>query len=287
MQNIEIINYDDDIYPLRLKEILNPPKKLYTKGNLDLLNETNIAIVGARYCSEYGIRNARKFAKQISDLGINIISGMAMGIDSIAHTSCIENLGNTIAVLPSGFNNIYPKSNLKLYNQILSSNGLVITEYPSKVTASSDKFIERNRIIAGLSLCVIVVEASHRSGTSITAHLAIEQGKKVFCIPGNLESKYSVGTNTLIQEGANLLMCIDDIISRYPFLKERRTKKKTITIPENYKVLYENITDIAISIDELKQKIPMEISDLNFQLTMLEMDGYIIQLPEGRYIRNE
>lgn len=275
------------MYPLRLKEFYNPPQKLYAKGNLALLNQTNIAFVGARSCSDYGRRNAKKFAKQLSNFGVNIVSGMAIGIDAASHQSCIENGGKTIAVLPCGFNNIYPRENIHLFHEILDSGGLVISEYSPETQASSETFVERNRIVAGLSICTIVIEASHRSGSSITAHLSMEQGRKVFCAPGNLESKYSVGTNRLIQEGANLLTSVNDIILQYPFLKSRKIKTTARKVPVRYSKLYRAITEISISIDELVYKLDMDISDLIAQLTLLEMDGYITQLPGGEYIRNE
>lgn len=252
-----------------------------------MLNQTNIAIVGARSCSDYGKRNARKFAKQLSNFGVNIVSGMAVGIDSAAHKGCIENGGKTIAVLPCGFDNIYPKENVSLFQEILDSGGLVISEYSPEKKASSDTFVERNRIVAGLSICTAVIEASHRSGSSITAHLSMEQGRKVFCVPGNLESKYSVGTNRLIQEGAQPLTSVNDIISQYPFLKSMKIKTSTRKVPTRYAKLYKAITEISISINELVHKLDMDISDLIAQLTLLEMDGYITQLPGGEYIRNE
>ena len=180
---IEIIDYENILYPNKLREIYKPPKKLYCIGNTKLLTKTSISIVGTRHPSPYGIRNAKKFTKLISNLDVNIVSGMAIGIDKIAHKSCIENLGKTIAVLPSGFDYIYPKENISLFNEIIKSEGLVISEYSPKTQANKKSFINRNRIVAGISICTIVVEAAYRSGTTITAGLALSQGKKVFCIP--------------------------------------------------------------------------------------------------------
>ena len=210
-----------------------------------------------------------------------------MGIDTCAHLSCINNNGKTIAVLPSGFNNIYPVQNINLYKKIINNNGLIISEYPPESYYSSDKAISRNRIISALSICTIIVEAGFRSGTSITARNAAEQGKKVFCVPGNLENKYSVGTNNLIKNGANLLTCIDDIFDEYSFLKLHKKKEIDIKVPNEYSDIYNEITDISISVDELKYKLNMDISLLNSGLTILEIGGYITQLSGGRYIRNE
>lgn len=270
-----------------LKQIKKPPKKLYYKGNIDLLKQNNIAIIGTRHSTDYGDRNARKFSKQISNLGVNIVSGMAVGIDTAAHKACIEAGNKTIAVLPCGLSNIFPKENLNLFHQIIDSGGLVLSEYSAETAASSSKFIARNRIVAGLSMCTVVIEGAYRSGTSVTAKLAFDQGKSVFCVPGNLENKYSVATNTLIKKGANLLTCIEDIIEKYPFLEQSQKKNNTPFIPEECRELYNHITEISISDDELLQETGLSISDLNFQLTLLEIGHFIIQLPGGNYIRNE
>ena len=200
------ITIEDKEYPESLKQIKNPPKRLYLKGNIKLLKTPGIAIVGARNCTQYGEKMAKKFAKELAEFGITIISGMALGIDSCAHISTLEANGNTIAVIPSGHSNIYPKENQKLYGQILENNGLIITEYQENEKATSNKFLERNRIVSGLALGTLVVEGGKRSGTSVTARLTREQEKLVFCIPSSLENpKEVLGPNNLIKEGAILL----------------------------------------------------------------------------------
>ena len=287
MFNIKIINFNDDTYPIKLRQIKNPPKELYTDGNIDLLYSNSISIVGTRHPTNYGIRNTKKFTKQITSFGITIVSGMALGIDAIAHNCCINNNGKTIAVIPCGFDNIFPIQNLNLYHNILNTGGLIISEYPPEEKYSIDKAIARNRIVVGLSMCTIVIEASKRSGTSITAQCAREQGKNVFCIPGNLENKYSVGTNNLIKKGANILTCIDDITEIYPFISNEKTSITQKKVPDEYKKVYDAITDIAISIEELKMQTRLDTVTLNSQLSMLELEGYIEELPGGCYIRNE
>lgn len=284
---LKIINIDDNVYPELLRKIKNPPKQLYTMGNTDLLNETNIAIVGTRHCTNYGFIYTKKFTKEISNLGINIVSGMAIGIDSIAHKTCILTGNKTIAVLPSGFNNIYPKQNIDLFHSIINSGGLAITEYPPEFEATKNSFAARNRIVAGISMCTVVIEAAYRSGTSITARECIDQGKYVFAVPGNLENRYSVGTNILIRNGAFLLSSTEDILDAFPHLRCLKKKKTSRKIPDEYKNVYDNITEIAISIDELKHKLNIDIATLTSQLTILEIDGYILQLPNGSYIKNE
>ena len=163
------IDIEDRGYPEQLRKIHNPPKQLYLKGNMKLLSTTGIAIIGSRSCTKYGEKMARKFSEELSLHGLTIISGMAKGIDSFAHIGSIETTGNTIAVIPSGFNNIYPKENIELYNEILNNNGLVITEYEEKEEATSKRFLERNRIVSGLAIGTLVIEGGFRSGTSVTA----------------------------------------------------------------------------------------------------------------------
>jgi len=284
---LKTININEKLYPESLKHINKPPKQLYAIGNINLLSKYNISIVGTRHPTGYGIRNCKKFTKLLSQLDISIVSGMAIGIDTIAHITCLENNCDTIAVLPCGFDNIYPKSNNKLYKKIINSGGLVISEYEPHVKFDNTHFISRNRIIAGLSLCTVVIEAAYRSGTSITARYTFEQNKKVFCIPGNLENKYSVGTNKLIKKGANILTSIEDITNKYPFLNFKENVSQRTTIPKEYQNIYNFITEIEITIDELHQKLKIDIPTLTSQLTMLELEGYIIQLPGGGYIRNE
>ena len=177
------IFFDDDNYPESLKEIKNPPKKLYYEGNISLLNSLCFSIVGSRDLTSYGKRIEKEFVKDLALRGITIVSGMAIGADSIAHKETINVGGKTIAVLGGGFNHIFPEGNEELFRKIIDSNGLVITEYEPEREAYSINFPKRNRIVSGLSKGVLIVEAKYRSGTSITANLAKEQGKKVFALP--------------------------------------------------------------------------------------------------------
>ena len=197
---------------------------------MDLLNSNIISIIGSRSCSENGIKLATKFAKELSKQGIIIASGMAMGIDSVAHKGTLKVKGKTIAVLGSGFNNIFPKENIKLYNEIIKKDGLVITEYHPDIEPSSNRFLERNRIVSGLAIGVLVVEAAHRSGTSVTAKLATEQEKKVFVLPHEIGDIHGVGTNRLIRNGAILVTSPREIIEEFEFLeyKESQTNKSIV-----------------------------------------------------------
>ena len=199
-------------YPDMLKKIPSAPKKIYAIGNISLLNEKSISIVGSRNSSEYGRKITKSITKDLVQSGIVIVSGMANGIDSVAHKTCLEYGGKTIAVLGSGFRHIFPKKNEELFHQIIENDGLVISEYPIDTPVQMKNFPKRNRIISGISDAVIVVEAGAKSGSLITANYAINQGKEVWAIPGNINLANSVGTNELIKDGANVLTKLGDII---------------------------------------------------------------------------
>lgn len=177
------ITKEDSIYPQKLKSMWNAPDKIYAMGNIKLLNEKCFSVVGSRGITNYGKKYCKKICKEFALRDIPIVSGMAVGADTIAHETTIQYGGKTIAVLPCGFDNIYPKENRNLFKQILDNNGLAITEYEHNVLASSDKFLERNRIVVGLGEGLFVVEALYRSGTSVTARIATENSKKVFALP--------------------------------------------------------------------------------------------------------
>ena len=207
------INMNSKYYSERLKNIDDAPKELYCLGNLELLNyKNNIAMIGSRNCSSYGERAAKDFAYNLAKEDICIVSGLAKGIDSFSHIGALNAKGKTIAVLGSGLDNIYPKENVKLVEEIIKNNGLVISEYPLGTKPLKHHFPARNRIISGLSDSVLVVEARKNSGTNITVDFALEQGKDVFVIPGNIYSKTSDGTNFLITEGAIPVINYKDII---------------------------------------------------------------------------
>ena len=208
--NINIININEREYPQVLKGIYDPPISLYVKGNIEKLNNKNIGIVGCRECTTYGKKSAEYFAYNLSKQNINIVSGLAKGIDSYAHLGSL-NTGNTIAVLGNGLDIIYPKENLELANEIIKRGGTIISEYPCGTKPDKMKFPARNRIISGISSGIIVIEAKEKSGTLITVDFALEQGRDVFVVPGNINSINSVGTNDLIKQGARLVTTYEDI----------------------------------------------------------------------------
>lgn len=177
------INIADKEYPEKLRKIKAPPRNIYAVGNLSLLQEDSISVVGTRHITDYGTRYGKMICKEFAVRGITIVSGMAVGSDTLAHQVALEYTGKTIAVLPSGFENIFPKKNKKLFNEIVKKGGLAISEYEPDVPANSERFLERNRIVAGLGVGLFVIEALFRSGTSVTAKIANEQGKDVFALP--------------------------------------------------------------------------------------------------------
>ncbi len=214
---IDIININVESYPQQLKNIYDAPISLYIKGNKEILNNKALAIVGCRQASEYGKKAAKYFAYNLAQNQFNIVSGLAKGVDSYAHVGslCVENkqgCGKTIAVVGNGLDTIYPSENSKLAEQIIESRGAIISEYPLGTKPNKMNFPARNRIISGISNGVIVIEAKEKSGTLITVDFALEQGRDVFVVPGNINSINSVGTNDLIKQGAKLVTTYNDII---------------------------------------------------------------------------
>jgi len=210
--NIHMFTINDKNYPERLKHIYDSPVTLYVKGNINALNNKSIAIVGCRECSEYGKKVAEKFAYELGKNNICIISGMAKGIDSQAHIGALKANAKTIAVLGSGLDRIYPKENVFLYNDIIENGGAIVSEYVIGTETNRMNFPARNRIISGLSNGVVVVEAKEKSGTLITVDFALEQGRDIFVVPGNITSINSFGTNDLIKQGAKCVTASKEIL---------------------------------------------------------------------------
>lgn len=213
--NVGIISIQDEEYPQMLKNIYDPPTSLYIIGNKKILNNDSIAIIGCRECSQYGKNVAQELAYNIAKQEINIVSGLAKGIDSEAHYGSILAGGKTIAVLGNGLDTIYPSENIKLAKKILQTGGAIISEYPLGEKPQKQNFPERNRIVSGMSAGIIVVEAKEKSGTLITVDHALEQGRDVFVVPGNINSENSKGTNDLIKQGAKPITSYQDILQEY------------------------------------------------------------------------
>lgn len=217
--NIEEITIKSSEYPEKLKKIYDSPKRLYILGDKNLLCQKGIAIVGTRKATQYGKKIAYHFSKELAEKGINIISGLAIGIDSYAHLGAIhaqniekQKIGKTIAVMGSGFNHIYPKENIELARKIIQLGGCIITEYPLNTKPEKLNFPQRNRIISGLSDGVLVVEAGKKSGAIITADFALEHGKNVLVVPGDITREQSEGCNNLIKDGAIMVTNSQEIL---------------------------------------------------------------------------
>lgn len=283
--NIKEIEYENNLYPKTLREIKKPPKKLYVLGDEKILNDESIAIVGARHCTEYGVKIAKEFARELAKNGVTIVSGMAKGIDSTAHIGAIEAQGKTIAVLGSGFNHIFPDK--EVFEKILKYGGAVITEYEPDIDVFPQGFRDRNRIVAGLGMGVLVVEAKEKSGTGITAEYAKQFNRRVFCVPHRIGDEAGIGTNRLIKRGAMLVTEAQDLL---PFFKNIKSTKNEdtdlqIEIPEEYKTVYD-VLQSPLNADEISKKTKMNIIEINTILTMLELEGYVESMP-GNFFRRK
>lgn len=294
-EELKIIKIGDEVYPDQLNNIKNPPQQLYVKGNVENLKQIGIAVIGTRDCSKYGRQICRLFTKGLVGYNLNIISGLAVGIDSCAHRACLEVKGKTIAVLPSGLNNIYPKQNEELVNMIIEKGGTVISEYPPNFEKTADSCRNRNRIMSALAIGTLVIEAEERSGTSITVNYTNEQGKKAFCIPSSLLNSKGVGTNKMIKEKrAQIVTEVEDIIKEYPELKlekrldfelitakKEKSKKKNerVEITEENLEIYNILTKEPMHINEIAKAIGKPINEILYKLTILELQGAIEELP--------
>ena len=209
---IEIITIKDKEYPDKLKVIYDPPVVLYVKGNKNILNSRSIAIVGCRMCTKYGEKVAKSLAYNLSLNNINVISGLARGIDSFAHKGALNQKGKTIAIVGCGLDRVYPEENKILFNEIIKDGGAIVSEYIIGTKPLGRNFPKRNRIISGIANGLIVVEAREKSGTLITVDFALEQGKNIYTVPGNIDNPNSYGTNDLIKQGAKAITSVEDVL---------------------------------------------------------------------------
>ena len=268
------INLSDYDYLRDLPHIPDPPKKLFIRGRLPAKRVKTAAIVGTRKPSAYGREIATKIASECAKNGIVVVSGLALGIDSIAHRAAIDSGGKTIAVLANGVDKIYPRSHEDLGQKILQTNGAILSEYPNNTPARPWQFLARNRIVSGLADAVVIIEAASRSGTLSTANHALDQGKEIFAVPGNITSPLSAGCNQLIKNGANPLTSVEDLLD---FLIPDRFEKQTQlfkgdTREEN--VILEFLSkNGTTSSDTIIKQTKLSASEFNQAITMLELKG--------------
>ena len=282
-----IICYDDPRYPTQLKEISNPPLLLYLQGDIGLLKTPQIALVGSRNCTPYGKDKAYQLANELAQSGFTITSGLALGIDGFSHQGALDNNGKTIAVLGTGLNNIYPKRHFKLAQQIIEK-GLLISEFWPNSPAMPSNFPRRNRIISGLSLGVLVVEASKRSGSLITARYAGEQNRELFALPGSIDNSQACGCHQLIQQGAKLVTSVADITVEFSHLcgvKEVVSTTAVNSHEDNHPVM-KHIDYHLTTLDQLLKRTGLDIINLQNQLIELEITGRITATAEG-YIKGK
>lgn len=298
-KQVQIITYLEEAYPALLREIPDSPAVLYVKGDLKVLENPCVGLVGSREASIYGLTTAAQLSRELAEKGFTIVSGLARGIDTASHKGALQAKGKTVAVVGCGLNHVYPAQNKNLFEEIAQS-GAVVSEFPFDCAPLAHNFPRRNRIISGLSLGIVVVEASEKSGALITADFALEQGREVFAVPGPIGCFSSTGVNNLIKQGAKLITSVDDVIEDLaePFIKnlqepsvissqlsENENIQNEILNEEEYKV-FEFLTSRAQHIDEISILSGMNQFKLSAVLLQLEMRGYIKQLPGKHYVKN-
>jgi len=278
----DVITIKDKTYPELLRHIPDPPIVLYKKGTLKTCSNT-LAVVGSRKATFEGIALAEKIANTLSSLGITIVSGLARGIDASAHKGALSETGKTIGVLGCGIDICYPAENIRLFDKV-GDEGLLLTEYSPGVSPLNYHFPERNRIIAGLSKGILVIEASGRSGSLITARLGLEYARDVMAIPGSIFGDEHKGANALIKQGAKLVDGIEDIIATsFPGFTLKKQQKIEMDKDEDY--VYSYIGYEKIHVDELIDKTGMQAKQVMVMLTKLEMKDVVSGFPGGYYIR--
>ena len=300
----DVLILDDGSYPYLLREIADPPITLYVKGAWQACFDAPcVAVVGSRRCSTYGENASEMISRDLAANGVCVVSGLARGIDSAAHHGAIKANGKTIAVLGTGINQIYPKENARLVDKIIASGGAVVSQFPLETPPLRENFPYRNRIISGLSLGVLIVEASERSGSLITARLAMEQNREVMAVPGNITSKNSFGTNYLIKSGAKLVQQWQDVVAELPaeisakilppkiddennLTENEKTDSMPPELNENEQKIWKFLSaDEEIHIDELLQKSKLSFGELNNVLVGLDLKDLVRVLPGNKYAR--
>lgn len=286
-----LMHWADEDYPLLLRQIDNPPPVLLGMGQRSLLNDPQAAIVGARHASKEGLRNAEDFAQALSQAGVTVTSGLAHGIDGAAHRGALKGVGSTIAVVGTGLDRVYPAAHKALAHEI-AEKGALISSFPLGAQPKATHFPLRNRIVSGLSLGTLVVEAAEKSGSLITARLAMQQGREVFAIPGSIHNPMARGCHKLIKQGAKLVECAQDVLEELaPQLKLPLQAPVAVQaapvaqLEDEQRALLAHIGFEPISLDELAVLTHWPVSSLQGTLLMLEMAGLIEALPGGLYKR--
>ncbi|MFH1045850.1 MAG: DNA-processing protein DprA [Candidatus Omnitrophota bacterium] len=291
-RKVKTIAVKDQDYPLNLRYIFDPPPMLYIKGDLVAEDALAVAIVGSRRATYYGLKNAEQLGYQLAARGITIVSGLARGVDSAAHRGALAAKGRTIAVLGSGLNMIYPPEHAALADQIAES-GAVVSEFTLDTPPHKQNFPRRNRIISGLSLAVVVIEAARKSGALITAHCALEQGREVCALPGKVDSLTSFGTHELIKEGAKLVQSVEDIIEELQPLQvytaavalEKEAGQQLAVLSQEEQAVCALLNSEGRSLDSIIEKAGLGYGVLMTTLLRLQQKKLVQELPGKRYVR--
>ena len=289
--SISYICIEDEEYPEKLRNIYNPPSILFYKGDLSILNNNlNIAMVGSRKPTPYGIDCAKRISYQLSTRGINVVSGLAIGIDAYCHKECMRGDGKTIAVLASSLENIIPKGNKPLADEILQKGGLILSEYNMGHIVTRGNFPDRNRILSGISDGIVVVEAAGKSGALITADLGLNQGKNIFAVPGNIHSDMSRGCHKIIKEGAKLIENVEDILEEYNNIifnnKTSRENNFKDLSEESMKIINAIKREGILQIDEICDNTDMDIKIVNSIINELLLEDLVVETKNKMYSMN-
>ena len=286
-ENIKIVTINEDAYPKLLKEIHNPPALLYYKGKLEH-DEYTLAVVGTRKCTSYGQQIVNDIVKKLISSNLTIVSGLALGIDTLAHSATLEARGRTISILGTGLDkqSIYPVTNKYLADKIVSEGGCIFSEFPLGTPPLKHHFPQRNRIISGLSLGTLVIEAGERSGALITAFLALEQNREVFSVPGNIYSPVSAGPNKLIKLGAKTITSAEELIESLNLTQatEYIKTKEIVGETETEKKIIPHLDHEPKHVDELIRLTKLDTSTINSTLTIMEMKGMVKNLGGMQYV---
>jgi len=285
-----IMSYLDEDYPVNLKQVYDPPAILYVKGEFRPEDTNSVAIVGSRRASHYGLQTAERLGMEFAVRGITVVSGLARGIDAAGHKGALKAGGRTIAVLGSGLAQIYPAEHIHLADKI-SGSGAVVSEFPISCGPHRENFPRRNRIISGLSLGVVVVEAAKNSGALITTDFALEQGRELFAVPGQARSPVSGGTNALIKQGAKLTESADDVVEELGDVIKNRLAPSPVSAVLDLRGAEKRVFDCLsggpVSVDEIIDETQLPVSEASVLLTGLELKGLVKRLPGQSYARKD
>jgi DNA processing protein len=282
---ISLLTWDDPVYPRLLKEIHSPPPLLYVKGSLAPQDDLALAVVGTRRVTVYGREAALQLAGDLGRHCITVVSGLAKGVDTVAHRAALDAGGRTIAVLGTGLDTVYPPENTRLAAEI-AERGALITDYPLGTKPEASNFPPRNRLISGLSLGVIIVEAGETSGALITCDFALEQGRDVFAVPGNITSRLSRGTNRLIQQGAKLITRVDDVLEELNLnmVPQQLTMREVLPESPAEASLLKHLSTEPTHVDEICQRTGLPVAEVSATLTVMELKGLVRQVGGMNYV---